>query len=259
MADKNKNQPGIKVQASIGDWVRNNDGVVGQIISVKDGKPIVKVPRTGAEVSNEGWKVIVRANEVNKDDSVDVLQKELRILNSPEALMKFATPTAEGQRARKNKIALCCVDDLTDFGYKLVKDRFINAVKGKATAKVIGVDKLGQMDFVAVQLGDEKDFPFTVMLEIIRDGDGVPMRIRLLNSDLPVEFLKDFAKFLTDLAKEGSAKASLDQTVAGPKLERCVSKVKKQLTDKAKKTVSDKKKKDIESSAFAICTSQGLK
>ena len=129
----------------------------------------------------------------------------MRILNSPEALKNFATPTAEGQAARTNKICLCSVENLTDAGRDLVMDRLHSAVAGKATAKVLGVEKIGQMDLVVVKLGDNDDFPFTVAVEIERDGEGQPRLIRVLNSTLPVEFLDDFAKFLRDLGKEAKA------------------------------------------------------
>ena len=64
---------------------------------------------------------------------------------------------------------------------------------------------MGQTDLVAVRLGDNEEFPFTIAVEIHRDGEGKPQVIRLLNDIMPVEFLKDFGKFLSDLSKEQKA------------------------------------------------------
>lgn len=263
IADKNKNQPGIKVQAAIetniGDWVRNKEGRVGQIVSVDGhGKATVKVPSTGQKVNNEGWQVIVRASEVNKNDPADILQKELRILNSPEALMKFATPTPEGQAARKNKIALCSVQDLTRAGHKFVQERLYGAIAGKVSSKVQSVDKLGSRELVVVRMGDDDEFPISTMLEIRKNKDGKVDAISMFDSFLPAEVFRDFAKFLNNLAKQAPSKSE-----SGAKLERCVS-------DVLSKKVSDFKKKNgkapstdqlkkMKSSAFAICTAQGLK
>lgn len=270
MADKNKNQPGIKVQAvkaEVGDWVRNKEGRVGQIVAVSENnKATVKVPSTGHEVSNEGWQVIVKANEVNKDDPVDVLMKELRILNSPEALMRFATPTPEGQAARNNKIVLCSVQDLTQAGHKFVEERLYSAIAGKVSAKIQSVDKLGSRELVVVRMGDDDDFPISTMLEIRKNKDGKVDAISMFDSFLPVEAFKDFAKFLNSLAKQAPAKASVsseDKAESGAKLERCVSDVlAKKVSDFKKKNgkaPSADKRKEMRSSAFAICTAQGLK
>lgn len=129
----------------------------------------------------------------------------MRILNSPESLKLFATPTPEGQASRKNKICLCSVNQLTDIGKLFIKEKLQKAIQGKSVAKIISIDKMGQTDLVAVRLGDNEEFPFTIAVEIHRDGEGKPQVIRLLNDIMPVEFLKDFGKFLSDLSKEQKA------------------------------------------------------
>jgi hypothetical protein len=236
-------------------------GVVTEI--TESGKAKVHIPRGSEGVNLEGWQIIVKAEEVDEKDPMNLLKNEMRILNTPEALRLFGTPTPEGEITRTNKICLCSTNQLTEEGRKFIKQKFNDAVYGRAVAKVISVDKLGQTDLVALRLGDNEEFPFTIALEIMRDGDGKPELIRMLNEILPVEFLADFAKFLTKLAKEGKAKASLDCVCAGEKLERCVSQVvDKKVSEFVKengKQPSTEQRKKMRSSAFAICKSQGLK
>jgi hypothetical protein len=196
----------------------------------------------------------------------------MRILNSPEALKRFATPTAEGQRNRKPIVAFASVNDLTEAGHNFIMERFQNAIIGKTQAKVLGIDKLGSVDFVTLKLGDNEDFPFTIMMDIARDAENKPVQVRILNSSLPVEILKDFAKFLGQIAKEGKAVANaseeelqiaeeaIKKAEAPAKLDRCVADV---MTKKLKKFRQDKgrgptkkERQEMESSAFAICNAQ---
>ena len=256
-----------KSKAAVGDWVRSADGVVGVVTYVDDnGKATVRVP-SGRKTTAGGWKIIVCANEVNSNDPADLLQKEMRILNSHEALVQFATPTPEGQRARKSAIALASVSDLTEEGRKLVTDRFMDAVHGKAVAKILGVEKLGSVEFVDLKVGEKEEFPFYVMMEVHRDGDNKVRSIRILNERLPSELFNDLAKFLKELAKEMPEKAkagakpdNVKKAEAPAKLERCVSDVlAKKVADfkkRNKRAPTAKERKKMESSAYAICNAQ---
>lgn len=232
-------------------------------INETTGNPIIKVPAGHDQaINNAGWQVIVKASEVDTKDPMSILKNEMKILNSPEALKRFGTPTPEGQRARNAKIALCSVDDLTEVGKKFLKQKFDDAVAGKAVAKIQSIDKIGSRELIELKLGDSDDFPFFVLLEVRKNSEGKVVGIELFNDRFPVDVFKDLAKFLRDLAKEGpdqSKSSDTEVAVAGEKLDRCVSKVKKQLTDKVSKPISDKKRKEIESSAFAICKNRGLK
>lgn len=194
---------GDSTYADVGDWVRNKDGIVGVVKSSEDGKVKIAIPRGKEGVSQEGWQVIVKASEVDPEDSTNLLHNEMRILNSPEALKLFATPTPEGQAARKNKICLCSADQLTKVGQEFIQEKIEDILAGKTVAKVLSVDKLGQRDLVVVRLGDaNEEFPFSTAVEIERDQEGSPVFIRMLNDFLPANILKDFGKFLTDLGKE---------------------------------------------------------
>lgn len=247
--------------------MKNDQGFVGVVTRINEetGNPVIKIPAGHDQaINNAGWQVIVKAGEVDTDDPMSILKNEMKILNSSEALRRFGTPTPEGQRARNAKIALCSVEDLTEVGKKFLKQKFDDAIAGKAVAKIQSIDKLGSRELMELKLGDDNEFPFFVLLEVFRDSNDKVQGIELFNHRLPVDTFKDIAKFLRDLAKEGPEKSKSSDSdpeaaVAGAKLERCVAKVKKQLTDKASKPISDKKRKEIESSAFAICRKQGLK
>lgn len=265
--------PGGSTYAKKGDWVRNSEGIVGVVTEVSKNKVKISIPRGSDSVTKNDFRVIVKADDVDNEDSINLLQNEMRILNSPEALKLFATPTPEGQSSRKNKICLCSVDQLTDYGKDFIMDTFIDAIHGKVTAKVISVDKVGQVDLVAVRLGDNEEFPFTIAVEIHRDGDGSPQIIRMLNEALPVEILPDFAEFLDNLAKERKSESSIDKwdylrqeidkTEAPAKLDRCVADVMKQKVKDFRKrngrAPNKKERQEMESSAFSICRSQTKK
>lgn len=257
-----KGTPQRHAKAEVGDWVRNGQNYVGVVTGISEsGNPIVKVPAGYDQaIESHGWKVIVKASEVNANDPAELLRHEMRILNSSEALAIFGQPTPEGQRARNCAIALSSVEHLTKDGREYFDDLFKRTVAGKAVAKVESIDKLGSRELIDLKITDGP-MTFFVMVEVFKDGDGKVHGVRMLQENLPVEVLKDFAGFLRQLAKEApeSSKSSYDSAAAGEKLERCVSQVKKDLTKKAKKPISDKKRKEIESSAFAICKSRGLK
>jgi hypothetical protein len=264
--DKKEDKDGkkkVKSKSSVkeGDWVRNGQNFVGVVTGIsKNGNPIVKVPAGHDQaIESHGWKVVVKASEVDSNDPVNLLRNEMRILNSPEALATFGQPTPEGQRARNCAIALASVEQITPDGRAYFSDLFDRAVAGKAVAKVESIDKLGSRELIDLKITDGP-MTFYVMVEVFRDGDDKVVGVRMLQENLPVEVLKDFAGFLRNLAKEAPA---VEKAEASEKLDRCVAKVKKQLTEKYRKKTgkepSEKKRKEIESSAFAICREQGIK
>lgn len=170
------------------------------------GNPVVTVPAGhDRAIENHGWKVIVKADDVNPDDSADLLAKEMRILNSPEALRNFGTPTAEGQRARNCAISLSSVNSLTAEGHDYLHGLFHRCLAGKAVAKIESIDRLGSRELIDIKMTDGQ-FPFFMMLEIFRDGENKVLGIELLNRNLPVENFKDIAKFLRELSKEAPDK-----------------------------------------------------
>ncbi len=183
-------------------------------ISEETGNPIIKVPAGHDQsINNTGWRVIVKASEVDSSDPMSVLKNEMKILNSSEALMRFATPTAEGQRARNAKIALCSVQNLTKVGREFLQEKFDNAVAGKAVAKIQSIDKIGSRELIELKLGSDEDFPFFVLLEVHRNSDDKVQGIELFNQRLPVDTFKDIAKFLVDLAKQGPEKSKSSDIV----------------------------------------------
>lgn len=255
-----------KTYAEVGDWVRNGQNYVGVVTGISDsGNPIVKIPAGHDQaIESHGWKVIVKASEVDENDPAQLLKQEMRILNSPEALAIFGQPTPEGQRARNCAIALASVEHVTHDGHAYFKDLFDRTFAGKAVAKVESIDKLGSRELIDLKITDGP-MTFFVMVEVFRDGDGKVNGVRMLQENLPVETLKDFAGFLRNLAKEAPQKSesNYEATTAGEKLERCVASVKRDLTEKFRerngKAPNAEQKKDIESSAFAICKDRGLK
>ncbi len=183
--------------------MRNGQDFVGVVTRINDsGNPVVRVPAGhDRAIENHGWKVIVKASEVSDNDPTNLLAKEMRILNSPEALELFGTPTPEGQRARNCAIALASADQLTTDGRKYLGDLFDKAVAGKAEANIESIDKLGSRELVDVRMKND-NFTFFFMLEVHRDGDNKVNGIKLFNEHIPVEAFKDVAKFLRELSKE---------------------------------------------------------
>lgn len=211
--------------AQVGDWVKNDQGFVGVVVRIneKTDNPVVKIPAGHDQaINNIGWQVIVKASEVDVNDPMSILKNEMRILNSSEALVRFGTPTPEGQRARNAKIALCSVENLTEVGKKFLKQKFDNAIAGKAVAKIQSIDKIGSRELIELKLGDDEEFPFFVLLEVFKDNEDKVHAIEIFNDRLHVETFKDIAKFLKDLAKEGpdkSKSATEESVVAGEKLD----------------------------------------
>jgi len=278
---------------AVRDIVINEEGKIGIVTSVREkdlsvclngSREKIKID----EFSAAKFKVLAHSNS---DPNLKIaLEKGLTIVDSEEALARMtlttpktipipATPTLEEQNKKGGKVFLAddqekltenpnkdkvgkaallyvTIDDLTEEGRKLILKRFGDALNNKIEAKIQSVEKIGSVDFITVKLGDDKEFPMHVMMDVMRDGEGKVLRVRILNESLPATILADFAQFLNKLSKE-SAKASVDQATAPAKLERCVAKVLPQRVANFKKrkgrAPNAKEMKQLESSAFAIC------
>ena len=189
-----------KIKASINDWVRNQDGIVGVITGfTADGKPQVKIPRGTEGVSQSGWRVIVKASEVDFNKPESILYNELKILDTPEALKKFATPTDSGQSNRNLQVCLCSSENLTEEGKQFFNSKFLESLE-KSTAKVLSVDKIGSLERIALKIEGESDYPYYMDCEVSRDGEGNIIYVRLFNEYLDKNMLKDVGKFLSSLS-----------------------------------------------------------
>lgn len=281
---------------SLRDIVQNKkDGTIGIVATVEEtGASICPVGKREmialSEANAAEWEVLSHSD--SEEGSKIDLEKGLtvvgsdevlaRMINAPKSLPIPATPTLEEQnktgkvfladdqeklvespnkdKVGKASLLYATVDDLTDTGRKLILKRLGEALQDKITAKIQSVEKVGSIDFVTLKLGNDKEFPMHVMMDVSRDAEGKVSRIRILNESLPGDVLSDFAGFLSKLSKE-SAKASVeivpDQATAPAKLEKCVSDVMSQKVAKFRKAnnrePNAKEKEKMKSSAFAIC------
>ncbi|MCK5610126.1 CHRD domain-containing protein [Candidatus Pacearchaeota archaeon] len=159
--------------------------------------------------------------EANLTDSSNaILKMELELLDSPEKLAAFATPTAAQQEARKNVILTATFQKVGDKVIKMDGDftdpEVIKADKilptianslfedGKflgMTAKIKEVINRGTTERIVLMMEseDEGSFTFGLWMDIMRDAEGAIREVMILDNFVPAEFLQDFAGFLSGL------------------------------------------------------------
>jgi uncharacterized protein YuzE len=109
-----------------------------------------------------------------------------------------ATYTGDKDESATSDKFFISPDDITEDGKESIINLLKKAFAGQVKCEYLGTTKIGQKDYVLVKLGEE-EYPFEVMLEVFRDGEGKVINIKIWNESLPVEILKDFADFLKKL------------------------------------------------------------
>lgn len=165
-----------------------------------------------------GVTPLVEANLT--DPSNAILKMELELLDTPDKLAAFATPTSEQQEARKNVILTATFQKIGDKVVKMEGD-FVDPKVEKANkmipatanflyedgkflgmkAKIKEVVKLSTRERIVIEMESDNDdgFVFGLWMDIHRDSDGAIRNIEMLDNYVPAEFIKDFAGFLTAL------------------------------------------------------------
>jgi hypothetical protein len=88
---------------------------------------------------------------------------------------------------------------ITPKAKKALFRKFQDAVNNKATAKIHSIEKVGNIEFILLRLGEDEDFPVVLQLEIIKDAEDKVRAVRLMGEFIPGEALSDFSKFLKSL------------------------------------------------------------
>lgn len=167
--------------------------------------------------------VRTRANLTDPNNSV--LKLELSLLNTPEKLRNFATPTAEQQENRENTILTASFVEVEgrvvkmdgDFqdlvvgpkAFELLPDRVDSVFSPDGRflgmkARIVDTRKLSQTETIALVMepddSEEGEGPsFGLFMDVLRDSEGTVRELRMLDTFVPAVFLKDFATFLEKL------------------------------------------------------------
>lgn len=165
----------------------NLEDTVPSNVDIQDAEGVKNLTQGDAPpvVLTEEHKIAVRRESGKSVSSI-------RILKDKDAVVGYDPEEGE---------LVLSASDLSEDGREYVTDLFRKAIAGKVKASLVGVEQVGQIDFVIVSLGDE-EFPFRVFLEIHRDENGKAKYINLMDGFLPVEILADLAKFLKSLTKK---------------------------------------------------------
>ena len=68
-------------------------------------------------------------------------------------------------------------------------------------ARIIKQEVMGTREVVSVLVGEDEEFPMSILVEIFRDGEGKMQAVRMLQEFLSEEVVEDFADFLKGLKK----------------------------------------------------------
>ena len=166
-----------------------------------------------------GGNLLVESNLTDPNNSV--LKMELELLDTPEKIKSFATPTAEQQEDRDSVILTASFTKVGDRVVKMDGD-FVDPRVEKADqlipveanslfengkflgmkAKIIETKKLGSTETIALMMepDGEEGFSYGLWMDVIRDGEGSLGSVKMLDTYIPAEFMKDFAGFLSQLS-----------------------------------------------------------
>jgi hypothetical protein len=280
----------VSANASVGDFVSIKDSdEIGIIIKIDDTSASIRLSNDDEKVIDISHIVVLVRDTigdnpkslkiVNSRDTVDAIATVMPV-SQPRKVMpkKTGLPKNENEDTTSNKPTRIVLDrdeklienpnkdkfgrqslisdvsSITKEGKDFIIQRLNEALDNKVVARIENIDKLGSIEFMSVTLGEDKDFPITLMVEVARDSEDKVAAIRILNESIPGDALADFAKFLRGLLKSTSS----DLAKAGAKFERCVRDVTKRRVEQFRKrrgrAPNTKERKELESSAFAICT-----
>lgn len=169
-----------------------------------------------------GGDYLVESNLTDPNNAV--LKMELALLDTPEKLKSFATPTPEQQEDRKQTVLTA---SFTQIGDKVVKfdgdfadpkieeaDKLLPKISNSMftedgrflgmKARILEEKKLGTTETLALVMEPDdspegEGFSFGLFMDIMRDAEGTVREVRMLDSFVPAQFLKDFGGFLQAL------------------------------------------------------------